>query len=182
MRIRILALGGAFLFSSCLAYSQASTTHPSPPAIEEEKDPIAIVELGASSSWNFSGGATSFSPNLAVEITPIENWLELEMGVSPYYTRNTTEWDVDLLFKKPWTLSRTVEFMAGVGPEWVRIQQRGITTNTIAGEVAGDFMFWPAKRHRFGWFLEPAYDYSFARGHQQSIGMSAGLLIAIPAR
>jgi hypothetical protein len=40
-------------------------------------------------------------------------------------------------------------------------------------------MFWPARKHRFGWFLEPAYDYSFARGHQQSIGMSGGLLIAI---
>jgi hypothetical protein len=29
------------------------------------------------------------------------------------------------------------------------------------GEVAGDFMFWPTGKHRFGWFLEPAYDYSF---------------------
>ena len=28
--------------------------------------------------------------------------------------------------------------------------------------------------------LEPAYDYSFAGGHQQSIGMSVGLLIGIP--
>jgi hypothetical protein len=34
-------------------------------------------------------------------------------------------------------------------------------------------------RHRFGWYLEPAYDYSFAGGHQQSIGMSAGLLIGV---
>jgi hypothetical protein len=40
-------------------------------------------------------------------------------------------------------------------------------------------MFWPNGRHRFGWYLEPAYDYSFAAGHQQSIGMSAGLLIGI---
>jgi hypothetical protein len=32
---------------------------------------------------------------------------------------------------------------------------------------------------RFGWYLEPAYDYSFAGGHQQSIGLSAGLLIGI---
>jgi hypothetical protein len=40
-------------------------------------------------------------------------------------------------------------------------------------------MFWPTGRHRFGWFLEPAYDYSFAGGHEQSIGMSAGLLIGI---
>jgi hypothetical protein len=182
MRIPVLALGGAFLLLSWPGYSQSSTNTSPAIAFEEDKDPVAIIEIGASSSWNFSGGATSFAPNLAVETTPIENWLELEMGASAYYTRNTTEWDVDLLFKKPWTLSRTAEFMVGIGPEWVRIQQRGTTTNTIAGEMAGDFMFWPAKRHRFGWFLEPAYDYSFARGHQQSVGMSAGLLIAIPSR
>jgi hypothetical protein len=28
--------------------------------------------------------------------------------------------------------------------------------------------------------LEPAYDYNFASGHQESIGMSRGLLIGIP--
>jgi hypothetical protein len=41
-------------------------------------------------------------------------------------------------------------------------------------------MFWPKSKHRFGWYLEPAYDYSFAIGHQQSVGMSGGLLIGIP--
>lgn len=45
---------------------------------------------------------------------------------------------------------------------------------------SGDFMFWPSGKHRFGWYLEPAYNYSFARGHQKSIGMSGGLLIGIP--
>ena len=53
-------------------------------------------------------------------------------------------------------------------------------TNSISGEIEGDFMFWPTRKHRFGWFLEPAYDYSFAEGHQHSIGMSGGLLIGIP--
>jgi hypothetical protein len=53
-------------------------------------------------------------------------------------------------------------------------------TNFISGEIAGDFMFWPSSKHRFGWFLEPAYDYSFGGGHQQSIGISGGLLIGIP--
>lgn len=64
MRIRAFVLAGAFLFSSCLAYSQASTTALPAHPVEEEKDPIAIVEIGASSSWNFSGGATSFIDTL----------------------------------------------------------------------------------------------------------------------
>ena len=43
-----------------------------------------------------------------------------------------------------------------------------------------DFMFWPGGKHKFGWFLEPAFDYSFARGHEKSLSISGGLLIAIP--
>jgi hypothetical protein len=157
-----------------------TSIHPQPAA--DDDDPRAILEVGAATSWNTTGGAATFAPNLAAETTPIENWLELEAGVSPFYTRNSTEWDTDLLFKKPWTLSPMAEFMLGVGPEWIHLTQSGKTTNSVAGEVAGDFMFWPNGRHRFGWFLEPAYDYTFAPGHQQSIGMSAGLLIGVARR
>ena len=61
--------------------------------------------------------------------------------MSPFYTRNSTEWDTDLLFKKPWTISSKAEFMLGVGPQWVYLRQNGKTTNSVAGEVAADFMF-----------------------------------------
>jgi hypothetical protein len=70
--------------------------------------------------------------------------------------------------------------MFGVGPEWIHTSEYGVRTNSLGGEAALDFMFWPSKRHKFGWYLEPAYDYSFGRGHEQSIGISGGLLIAIP--
>jgi hypothetical protein len=145
-------------------------------------DPAAIVEVGAAPGWSITGGGFSFSPTVAAEVTPIENWLELEMGVTPIFSRHSTEWDTDLLFKKPWTLSKKVEFMFGVGPEWVHIRKYGITTNSVAGEVALDFMFWPSARRRFGWYLEPGYDYNFGRGHEQSLGMSGGLLIGIQHR
>lgn len=35
--------------------------------------------------------------------------------------------------------------------------------NSVGAEVAPDFMFWPAKKHKFG-----------------SLGISGGLLISIP--
>jgi hypothetical protein len=155
------------------AQTSANVEHPL------NDDPSVILELGAATSWNTIGGAASFAPNLAAETTPIENWLEIEAGVSPFFTRNATEWDTDFLLKKPWTLSSKAEFMLGVGPEWVYFRQNGTTSNSIAGEVAGDFMFWPTGRHHFGWYLEPAYDYNFMAGHQKSIGMSAGLLIGL---
>jgi hypothetical protein len=147
---------------------------------EKEPEAAAIIELGGATGWNVRGGAASFGPDVAVEFTPIENWLEIEAGVTPLFTRHSTEWDTDLLFKKPWTLSKKAEFMFGLGPEWVHTRKFGVTTNSIAGTAALDFMFWPAARHKFGWFVEPGYEYNFGRGHEQSLGMSAGLLIAIP--
>lgn len=142
----------------------------------------AILEVGGAASWSLPDGTSSFGPNFAAEVTPIENWLELEAGVTPLFTRHSTEWDTDLLFKKPWTISNKVEFMAGIGPEWVHLRAYGVSTNSVAGEAALDFMFWPSAKRRFGWYIEPAYDYGFGRGHEKSIGITAGLLIAIPRR
>src|SRR6202044_2352112 len=82
-----------------------------------DKEPVAVVEVGAAPGWNVTNGGWSFGPTAAVEVTPIENWLELEMGVTPSFRRHSTEWDTDLLLKKPWTLSKKVELMFGIGPE-----------------------------------------------------------------
>ncbi len=84
-----------------------------------DKEPAAVVELGGAADWNVKGGGSSFGPTVAVEVTPIEHWLELEAGVTPLFARHSKEWDTDLLFKKPWTLSKKAEFMLGVGPEWI---------------------------------------------------------------
>ena len=145
-----------------------------------EKEPAAILELGASASHNLKDGGSAAGPSIAAEVTPIKEWLELEAGVTPLFSTQTTEWDTDLLFKKPWTLSRKVEFMAGIGPEWVYTRHVGASVNALAGEAALDFMFWPARRHKFGWYLEPAYDHSFVHAHDQSLGVTGGLLIAFP--
>jgi hypothetical protein len=149
-------------------------------AQSDDKEPAAVVEVGGAASQSVTGGGASFGPTVAVEVTPIENWLELEAGVTSLFKRHSTEWDADLLLKKPWTLSKKAEFMAGIGPEWVHTTKYGVTANSVSGEAVLDFMFWPSARHRFGWYVEPGYDYNFGRGHEQSFGISGGLLIAIP--
>jgi hypothetical protein len=98
--------------------------------------------------------------------------------VSTLFGGDKTEWSTDLLFKKPFTLSDQVEFMIGVGPEWT-FSRDG---TKIASEVAADFMFWPTPDRKYGWFVEPSYSYSFSQGHEQSLGVSVGLLITIPQR
>jgi hypothetical protein len=141
----------------------------------EDKEPIAIVELGAAGEWGLPG-ASSYGPSLAVEFTLIKDWLEIEAGVGPMFRGGRTEWDTDLLFKKPFTLSDKLEFMVGAGPQWT-FSREG---TQIAGEFALDFMYWPTSDRKYGWFLEPTYSYSFSSGHEQSLGVSVGLLIAIP--
>jgi hypothetical protein len=142
----------------------------------EEKEPSTIVEIGGAGDWGLKDGGSSFGPMVAVEFTAIKDWLEIEAGASTRFGVGQTEWSTDLLFKKPLTLSDKVEFMVGVGPEWTFTREG----TKIAGEAALDFMFWPSRDRKFGWFLEPSYSYSFNQGHEQSLGVSVGLLIAIP--
>jgi hypothetical protein len=155
----------------------AATASAQSPNIE--KEPAAVVELGASGNWNVKDGSSSFGPTVAIEFTPIKNWLELEAGVTPSFARHATEWDTDLLFKKPWDISRKMEFMLGVGPAWVHTNRPEATRNSASLEVAPDLMFWPSAKHKFGWYIEPSYEYNFGRGREQSLGVTVGLLIAI---
>jgi hypothetical protein len=139
----------------------------------------AVVEIGGAAAHNVTGtGAASFGPSAAVEITPIKDRLELEFGTTALFRRHSTEWGTDLLFKKPWTLSQKVEFMFGVGPEWIHSNQFGMKSNSVSAEAVGDFMFWPSTKHKFGWYVEPSYEYNFARGREQSLGVTGGLLIS----
>lgn len=109
----------------------------------EDKEPSAVVEIGGAGEWGLRDGGSSFGPTIAVEVTPIKNWLEIEAGVSSLFGSGHTEWDTDLLFKKPYTLSDTVEFMFGVGPEWIHTTGGGRAVDFIGGEAVLDFMFWP---------------------------------------
>ena len=163
------SLSVALLLCSGAALSQSA-----------DKDPAAVLELGGAAGWSIPDGGSSFGPTAAIEITPVENWLELEAGVTPLFAAHSREVDVDLLFKKPWELSRKLEFMAGLGPEWIHASQSGAKTNSLAGEAALDFMYWPYRKHRYGWYVEPGFECDFGHGHEKSLGISGGLLIAIP--
>jgi hypothetical protein len=159
----------------CIAVSVIALPAVQARGEEKEKEPLAIVEIGGSGSWTLSG-VSSFGPTAGVEFEPIKNWLEIEIGTGPMFGNGTREWDTDILFKKPFTLSDKVEFMIGAGPQW----GSAFGGSTKAGvEIAADFMFWPSPDRKLGWFLEPSYSYSFIGGHEQSLGVNVGLLIPI---
>ncbi len=77
-------------------------------------EPRLALELAAAASLNDGGSAGG--PSLAVEVTPIKEWLELEAGGSALQQRERSGTD---LLPQLWTLSRKAEFMAGIGPNGV---------------------------------------------------------------
>jgi hypothetical protein len=60
-------------------------------SIQQEPEPGAVVELGAAASRDLKGDRSSFGGAVAVEFTPIENWLEIEAGTTPLFRRHSTE-------------------------------------------------------------------------------------------
>src|SRR5581483_8323728 len=150
---------------------------PSMPAWAEDKEPFALIELGAATERSIQENASSFGPSAAVEFPVIKDWLEIEIGISPLFRPGQTEWQADFLFKKPFTLSDKVEFMVGAGPQVSYATFGGGTK--IAGEIELEWMIWPTVDRRLGWFVAPTYSYSFSRGHEQSVGIAGGLIIPI---
>jgi hypothetical protein len=176
---RVLGLAFALALPAAGARAQEALTKDALVKDREPKEPIAILQFGAGAGWGVNGGSPGFGPSVAVEFTPIRNWLEVETGVATSFSKGRTEWDTDFIFKKPFELSRSIEFEPGLGPVWIRTVEAGRTTNALGAEAVFEFMFWPAADRKHGWFLEPSYTYSFARGHDQSFGVSGGLLIPI---
>ena len=77
-----------------------------------DDDHAIVFELGAAGDWSSEDGARP-GGTFAFEVTPIEQWLELEIGVTAIHTGHGIEVPVDVLFKKPWRLSPTFEFDNG---------------------------------------------------------------------
>src|SRR5437764_1785227 len=150
---------GRRLIQSVLVVFSISVSDVALAQSEEQEEPAAVLEIGAAPGWSLTDPGSSLGPTVAVEFTPIERWLELEIGVTPSFGRHSTEWSTDLLFKKPWDLTPKIEFMAGIGPAWVRTRSAGSTQHSVAvaAEAIADFMFWTSPKHRWGWYLEPAY-------------------------
>jgi hypothetical protein len=134
-----------------------------------------VYELGWAGSYSLAEGVHAKGGTFALEVTPIPDRLELECGVTTIRASGSMETSVDLLFKKPWRISRTVEVMAGVGPEL--IHATGAEAGTFWGlSAVADIMFWPKKN--IGWYLEPGYEVAFRDGSaHHGLAMAGGLII-----
>jgi len=153
----------------------ATQASPALGAEENESEEAPVLEIGATNDWTVRGGSTTNAGlSLGFEVTAIQNWLEMELGADVLGTSGHTEAAGDLIFKIPFRLSATSEFMVGAGPKFSKVYG-GPDHGTYSGaEVDLDFMFWPHKD--IGWYVQP--DWSLvSRTGEQSVGLTVGVLI-----
>jgi hypothetical protein len=160
----LLALVGFSYFHEAHGQESAASDH------------FMVLELGPAFDRSSDDKKTIVGGMAAVEVTAIEDWLELEFGATRLSSAGRRDNSVDLIFKKPFRLSSTAELMVGLGPQVGRRYANGVTGKTRSIEYVLDFMFWPTKK--FGWFVEPSYGHGIgpSRG-ERSLGVSGGLLI-----
>jgi hypothetical protein len=133
------------------------------------------LAFGAAGDWETAAGYVHTGGTFALELTPIEDQLELEFGITALAANGGIELPVAVLFKKPWRFSPQFEFMVGAGPEIVHAFGPNHAT-FWGGEVVLDFMFWP--RTNIGWYVEPGYEFTFPAGApHHGVALTAGLLI-----
>jgi hypothetical protein len=158
------------LRAASVADAQSITSLPA-----NTEDHAVVFELGWAGDWSRDEGLHAKGGTFAFEVTPIEHWLELEIGVTVIHGNGSTEVPVDVLFKKPWPISPRFEFMVGIGPEWIHATGRESGTFWGLSSVL-DFMFWPRKN--VGWYLEPGYELTLQGGlKHHGVGIAAGLLL-----
>jgi hypothetical protein len=148
-------------------------------AAEKDKDAPAELEIGAAVEWAVPGGGTGLGASVGIEYTLIKEWLEVELEVSPLFGAGRTDWDTELIFKKPFELSDKLEVMPGIGPAWLYTVSHGQTSSSLGAAAMLDFQIWPTPERNYGWFIEPSYTYDLGREHEQSLGVTFGLLIPI---
>jgi hypothetical protein len=96
------------------------------------------------------------------------------MGGAKLFRRGTSEWENEIVFRKPFTLSETTELMVGLGPVWSKARGENGKVGTT---FVADFMFWLSPERKYGWLMEPSY--SVNPGNERSLAVSVGLLIGL---
>ncbi len=145
-------------------------------AKDEDAEHKFILEFGTSGEWPLTNEPANFGGTFAVEFRTIENWLELEFGLTTLNTTGHSELSGDLLFKKPFQISPGFEFMIGAGPSVSQTLNGPDRGTAVSAEFALDFMFWPTKD--VGWFFEPTYSINPRTG-ERTAAFSVGLLLGI---
>jgi hypothetical protein len=143
-----------------------------------KEDHSVVFQIGPSVERNLTNKSSNSGSTMAVEFTPIEDELEVEVGATLLNSSGQRELSGEVLFKKPYRLSPTSEFMIGIGPQVGHSYQGADSGNSYGLALAFDLMFWPSRN--VGWYFSPEYGYGLGRNAgEHSIGASVGILFGL---
>jgi hypothetical protein len=148
------------------------------PSACAEEDHALVLKIGPAGEGVLHE-RPNFGGTFAAEKTLIEGWLSVEAGLTILGSTGQTELSGDIIFKKPFQISPSFEFMVGAGPSISKPLIGEDQRTQVSAAFTLDFMFWPTKD--IGWFLEPNWNYN-PRSGQHSFSASIGLLVGIPQR
>jgi hypothetical protein len=152
-----------------------AATNSEAPAQGNDREHSWVLEVGPATEWPLRKERANYGGTIAAEKEVIENWLELEFGLTMLGTSGRRELSADLLFKKPFHVSPEFEFMIGAGPSLSRPLNGQEKRLSVSASFALDFMFWPGSGD-MGWYFEPAFNIDPKNG-QKSFGVTGGLII-----
>jgi len=162
-----LLVFGAIAANSTGAWSQA---HP-----DHDKGSIHL-EMGPASERELKTKSTSYGATIAIAKPVLDDWLEIELGLTQLVSSGRRQTGVGLIFKKPFQLSQSVELLVGIGPQITRKLDGPDRAASLGIECTLDLMYWVTER--VGWYVEPTYGFGTgSRSGERSLGGSAGLLI-----
>lgn len=144
-----------------------------------DEDPTWAVEIGGMAEWALQGGFPASGPHVGLEHTVIEHWLEVEAATTSLFSKSGTEIETELIFKKPFELSKGLEFLVGAGPEWIHRNSGDGPKDSFAIETTAgfDYELWP--EHHASVFIEGAYAHDYG-AREDSMRVTSGLKIGIP--
>jgi hypothetical protein len=102
--------------------------------LADRGDHAIVFEFGATADCERQEHSVHTGGTFAFEVTPVENILDLEIGITALAANGGIEMPVDVLFKKPWRPLRRFEFMLGAGLEIVHAS--GTDRATFWGMIA----------------------------------------------
>ena len=164
----VLALGALLEIAASLAAT----------GDDARPDHGAVFEFGVTGEREISERISHLGPAVGIEIEPVENWLEIELGAAPYKNRGVSSWELELPFKKPFRLSSKIEIMPGLGPTWTCAAQLGGRASSWGAEAVIDLFFWRTRRN--GWYLEPSYGIQVGGGNAKSVALNGGIFFSLP--
>jgi hypothetical protein len=170
--------GGNKLVSAAAGACLAVVFGAADAVAQDDHEHALVLKMGPAGEWP-THELANFGGTFAVEKSIIENWLEIEAGLTVLGTTGQTELSGDIIFKKPFRISPKFEFMVGIGPSISRPLNGENQSTTVSAAFTLDFMFWPTPN--LGWYLEPTWTVNPKNG-QQSFAASVGLLVGIPQR